>query len=186
VFTSARALEAMSVVLPSESIDAINESWLISALYEIAGYLDRNPSRSLGKAVLAVLVELERELNERFEFKADVADVLGILQQFPAALSELCAVYEYGGQKYKRGNYRKGAPLTSYLDSALRHILSYASGQTYDIESGLHHLGHALWNLWVAMDLPGLRDDRLPAVEDFFLEETFYPEDSVGVWSDAS
>lgn len=54
--------------------------------------------------------------------------------------------YEDGAKKYKRWNYRRGIPMTSYLDSALRHIAKYMSG--CDDED---HLAAAVFNLLGAM-----------------------------------
>jgi hypothetical protein len=70
----------------------------------------------------------------------------------------------YGESKYARGNFRMGAPITSYLDSALRHLRAAIDGETYDVESSEPHAAMALWNVWQALDQPPFRDDRLPAV----------------------
>jgi hypothetical protein len=80
------------------------------------------------------------------------------------AIEEYCAVCEYGAKKYERGNYRKGAYLSEYLDCALRHIKAHDRGEINDPESGRKHLGHAFWNLVQALDQPSWRDDRLPKV----------------------
>lgn len=91
----------------------------------------------------------------------------GFLGDNRLSLEKLCAVYEYGEKKYARGNYRKGASVTSYLDSALRHfVFGYMNGERNDVESGLPHLAHVAWNLLIAMDQPSSRDDRLPAISD--------------------
>lgn len=54
--------------------------------------------------------------------------------------------YEAGAKKYRRFNFRQGIPLTSYLDSALRHTAKYMSG--CDDED---HLSAAVFNLLGAM-----------------------------------
>jgi hypothetical protein len=56
-----------------------------------------------------------------------------------------------GGGKYPRHNWRKGAPLSVPLDSALRHIFKRLGGEKYDDETGLPHLWHALTNLVFAV-----------------------------------
>jgi len=95
-------------------------------------------------------------------------DLLSIGPGFQGFLSELLPVFaaiadvsEYGETKYERGNYRKQAPVTQYVDSFLRHALN---ANDVDDESKLPHYSHGLWNLWQLMDLPAYRDDRLPKV----------------------
>lgn len=80
------------------------------------------------------------------------------------ALAAYCAVCDYGATKYARGNYRLGAPITQYLDSALRHLTAATNGDLLDAESQCPHTALALWNVWQALDQPAYRDDRLAAV----------------------
>lgn len=54
--------------------------------------------------------------------------------------------YEAGAKKYDRWNYRKGIPMSSYMDSASRHIAKFLSG--CDKED---HLAAAVFNLLGAM-----------------------------------
>jgi hypothetical protein len=75
-----------------------------------------------------------------------------------------------GGGKYPRHNWRKGAPLSVPLDSALRHIFKRLGGEKYDDETGLPHLWHALTNLVFAVyyekhypQLDDLKDVTPPA-----------------------
>jgi hypothetical protein len=56
-----------------------------------------------------------------------------------------------GGGRYPKSNWRKGAPLSVPLDSALRHIFKRLGGEKYDDETGLPHLWHALTNLVFAV-----------------------------------
>ena len=78
------------------------------------------------------------------------------------------SVCEFGARKYQRGNFRKGAPVCSYADSAIRHIRRIRKcKELVDPESGLSHLAHTLWNLvqiFEIMQQPevaAVRDDRL-------------------------
>lgn len=80
------------------------------------------------------------------------------------ALNAYVDVCLYGESKYARGNFRLGAPVTSYLDSALRHLRAAVDDETYDVESEQPHAAMALWNVWQALDQPDWRDDRLPPV----------------------
>jgi hypothetical protein len=169
VFASSRALDGFAELDGTDYEHVSEQHWLTCAATEIARYLDRGPTASLQYAILAVLLELEKDIAPLFKPEVpESRNVVALLAQFPQSFRELCRVYEYGEKKYARGNYRKGAPLTSYLDSALRHLLAYGSGETNDRESACHHLAHALWNLWIALDLPVIRDDRLPSVVDWY------------------
>jgi hypothetical protein len=169
IFASARAVSELAELDGVDYLQVEEQHWLTCAVTEIARFLDRGPTGSLQYPILAVLLELERDLAPLFKFQPPAnRNVVALLGSFPQSFRELCKVYEYGATKYERGNYRKGAPLTSYLDSALRHLLAYGSGETKDRESACHHLAHALWNLWIALDLPAVRDDRLPSVIDWY------------------
>lgn len=64
------------------------------------------------------------------------------------ALVRLVAVYEKGAKKYKDRNWEKGAPFTSFIDSALRHITQWMLG--YEDED---NLAQAAWNLFSIMHL---------------------------------
>lgn len=68
-----------------------------------------------------------------------------ILDVMPA-LHDMVAVMEFGGKKYERNNWQKGFPREKLLDSMLRHIDAFYSGEDIDPESGLPHVGHILCN----------------------------------------
>jgi hypothetical protein len=60
----------------------------------------------------------------------------------PFALRRLAGVYERGAAKYASRNWEKGQPFSRFLDSALRHLNSFAMGWTDE-----DHLSQALWNV---------------------------------------
>ena len=64
------------------------------------------------------------------------------------SILRLSVHYEEGAKKYRRWNYRQGdgIPLSSYLDSAMRHLAKYMSG--CDDED---HLSAAVFNILGAM-----------------------------------
>lgn len=93
------------------------------------------------------------------------------LSHFPEALAAYCEVCVRGAAKYARGNYRKGAPVTQYADSALRHLNARLTGHAIDADSGKLHGAHVLWNIWQIMDQPRFRDDRLPRVDQAVSED---------------
>jgi hypothetical protein len=64
----------------------------------------------------------------------------------PEALSELGSVYGYGAQKYDPTNYRKGYKWSLSVNALYRHLMLWLNGESYDPESGKHHLAHAAWH----------------------------------------
>lgn len=66
------------------------------------------------------------------------------------AILRLSKHYEAGAKKYGRWNYTKGIPVSSFMDSALRHIFKYLDGQ--DDED---HLSAAAFNILGAMEMEG-------------------------------
>lgn len=79
------------------------------------------------------------------------------------SLEPLVQVLMFGANKYAAYNWQKGLKVTETMESCLRHIHSFLSGEDNDIESGLSHLGHAEANLhfviWMLKNRPDM-DDR--------------------------
>ena len=65
-----------------------------------------------------------------------------------AAILRLSKHYENGALKYGRWNYTKGIPVSSFLDSGLRHLFKYLDG--WDDED---HLSAAAFNILGAMEM---------------------------------
>lgn len=81
------------------------------------------------------------------------------------AIWEVVEVGEMGAKKYGNYNYKKGMPVTKYIDAAYRHIFKkwLWGGVDYDDESNLHHLAHGAWNILAALEQMMLKpelDDR--------------------------
>ena len=77
----------------------------------------------------------------------DCAEGKGDMASLPwEAILRLSKHYEAGCKKYKRWNYRLGIPLSSYIDSACRHLAKYQCG--CDSED---HLAAAAFNILGAM-----------------------------------
>jgi hypothetical protein len=66
----------------------------------------------------------------------------------PLALLRLAKHFENGAKKYGERNWEKGIPISSFIDSALRHIFKFMAGQEDE-----DHLCAAAWNLVCAMEL---------------------------------
>ena len=104
---------------------------------------------------------------ERREFNTgavrDVAEGKGDMVSIPAeSLLRLSRHYEAGAKKYERFNFRKGMPVSVFIDSALRHIMKYECG--YDDED---HLSAAAFNILGAM----LMENTKPEMQDLPLRE---------------
>lgn len=63
------------------------------------------------------------------------------------SLASLVQALEYGAKKYAPDNWKKGMPVNEILDCAFRHLIAFKQGETFDSESGVSHIGHAMANL---------------------------------------
>ena len=82
---------------------------------------------------------------------------------------ELAKVLDLGAKKYGKGNWKNGFNWSRLYGAAQRHLHQWYSGETFDTESGLNHLSHALCNLVFLIEFsrshPEL-DDRQPLEEN--------------------
>ena len=103
-----------------------------------------------------------KDSGERRQFDTgavrDMADGKGDMFSLPAAaILRLSKHYERGAKKYSRLNYQKGIPISSFMDSALRHIFKYLDG--WDDED---HLSAAAFNILGAIQM----EERNPQMQD--------------------
>lgn len=63
-----------------------------------------------------------------------------------SCLEKCVRTLEYGANKYSRNNWKLGMPESKIIDSLLRHVAAYLSGEECDPESGLPHIGHIQCN----------------------------------------
>lgn len=94
-----------------------------------------------------------KDSDERTDFSTgavrDMHEGKGDMVSLPnAAILRLSKHYEAGAKKYGRWNYTKGIPVSSFLDSALRHLFKYLDG--WDDED---HLSAAAFNILGAMEM---------------------------------
>lgn len=78
-------------------------------------------------------------------------------------LREVARVWTYGKKKYSAWNWTNGFTYSRPYAAALRHIFDWARGQTYDEETGIHNLAHAICclSMLIEFELKGTgQDDR--------------------------
>lgn len=103
-------------------------------------------SQSMENAYLAAVDALSKPKEEQsLRFNSGKPQLSYILDTMPALL-DMVAVMEFGANKYERNNWQKGFPKDKLLDSLLRHVHAFYSGEDIDPESGLPHVGHILCN----------------------------------------
>ena len=77
-----------------------------------------------------------------------------VLLGFSRALAAVSAVGTYGANKYTDNGWMSVPNgVNRYTDALLRHILSEASGELTDKDTGLLHAAHAAWNALSRLDL---------------------------------
>lgn len=59
------------------------------------------------------------------------------------ALSSVVDVLSFGAKKYGDRNWEKGMGYSRLYGALLRHAVAWWNGQTFDKETGHHHLAHA-------------------------------------------
>ena len=94
-----------------------------------------------------------KDSGERTKFDTgavrDMHEGKGDMLSMPwAALLRVSRHYENGAKKYGRYNYLKGIPVSSFIDSAIRHLAKYVAG--YDDED---HLSAAAFNVLGAIQM---------------------------------
>ena len=93
----------------------------------------------------------------------DMAEGKGDMVSLPwESILRLAIHYEAGAKKYARWNFRKGIPVSSFIDSACRHLAKYQCG--LDDED---HLSAAAFNILGAM----LMENTMPEMIDLPLRE---------------
>lgn len=106
-----------------------------------------------------------KDSGERTEFSTgavrDMHKGKGDMVSLPnSAILRLSKHYEAGAEKYGRWNYTNGIPVSSFMDSALRHIFKYLAG--WDDED---HLSAAAFNILGALEMEERHPDMLDLPE---------------------
>ena len=61
-------------------------------------------------------------------------------------LDVVARIMGYGAEKYADHNYRKGYEWSKSYAALMRHLTAFWDGEDLDPESGLPHLGHAMFH----------------------------------------
>lgn len=69
------------------------------------------------------------------------------------AVWEIGKAFTYGESKYGSHNYKQGISISHLLDASIRHTLQFSNGEDFDEESEVLHLGCAMANLAMAIDM---------------------------------
>ena len=64
-------------------------------------------------------------------------------------LEEVAKVFTYGAEKYSDFNWRNGMRWSRLYAATWRHMVAWRKGETWDPESGCHHLAHVIWNVLI-------------------------------------
>lgn len=84
-------------------------------------------------------------------------------------MMELARVYGMGAKKYADNNWRQGYKWSLAYAAMMRHILLFWGGEDKDKESGLHHLGHAMFHCCSMIEFGRIHpegDDRWKGKKD--------------------
>lgn len=93
----------------------------------------------------------------------DMQEGKGDMASIPwESILRLSRHYEAGAKKYDRWNFRKGIPISSFIDSAMRHLAKYQCG-----EDDEDHLSAAAFNVLGAM----LMENTMPEMQDLPLRK---------------
>jgi len=97
----------------------------------------------------------EKQIDKNIGKKDAIGDLnkprLSLIPQ--KALWALGGALTYGEKHYGTHNWRGGIKISYLLDAALRHINEFNAGENIDQKSQNHHLGNAMANLAMAIEL---------------------------------
>lgn len=83
------------------------------------------------------------------------------------ALWWLGGALTYGENHYGTHNWRNGIKISYLLDAAMRHITEFNDGENIDGPSQNHHLGNAMANLAMAIEI----SETQPQLDDRYKNE---------------
>lgn len=124
----------------SQTINEENARWVF--VESISRFTRTHETIYLVDAIIAAKLSLKEYKDTTFEYM----------------FMDVSMLYEAGAIKYEANNWRKGMPLTCYLDSGMRHYFKARTG----IDDEPHYRG-PIWNLlcaiWTAENIDNAFDD---------------------------
>jgi len=78
------------------------------------------------------------------------------------AMDEVARVYGLGAEKYSENNFRKGYAWSLSFASMMRHATQFWAGESYDKETGAHHLACAVFHALALIDF----EKNYPELDD--------------------
>ena len=82
------------------------------------------------------------------------------------SLEKLAEVYTYGTKKYDDNNWRKGMSWSRCFGAMMRHVWAFWRGESYDRESGCHHLAMGAWYCFTLMNYEKTHPEKDDRVKD--------------------
>jgi hypothetical protein len=81
-----------------------------------------------------------------------------------SAMDEVAQVYTFGANKYRDRNWEVGMRWGRVFAAIMRHAWAWMRGETYDPETGLHHMAHAAFGCLalIEFDFTGAGQDDRP------------------------
>jgi hypothetical protein len=67
------------------------------------------------------------------------------------ALCVIIMVFMFGAKKYGKRNWENGMDWSRMYNAACRHMTKWYVGQTFDEETGINHLAHAIVSLMMVL-----------------------------------
>lgn len=80
----------------------------------------------------------------------------------PYAIEQVGLVLTFGSKKYEARNWEKGIAYTRIIGAILRHTFAYLKGETYDKETGLSHMAHAMTEAMFLLHF----EKHMPSMDD--------------------
>ncbi len=98
---------------------------------------------------LALIKDDDQAISARQRlYEREIPDTSGFYLLPYRVINYVGEIYLYGCIKYDENNWRKGMPWGKIFAAFCRHSGQWYDGEDMDKESGMHHLGHALWQLF--------------------------------------
>ena len=83
----------------------------------------------------------------RLQGKKDLEGKIRVEMIPPEIILGLGEIFTIGAQEYGEYNWEKGLKWQNLIGAAMRHLLKWCSGETFDRKSRKHHLLHCMANL---------------------------------------